>query len=47
MAYHSVTYGTLLDEIVRRATGASIGSHVRTLIAEPLGVDMWIGAPEG
>ena len=46
MAYHPVTYGTLLDEIVRRATGASIGSHVRTLIAEPLGVDMWIGAPE-
>jgi CubicO group peptidase (beta-lactamase class C family) len=45
MAYHPVTYGTLLDEIVRRATGASIGSHVRTLIAEPLGVDMWIGAP--
>jgi CubicO group peptidase (beta-lactamase class C family) len=47
MAYHPVTYGTLLDEIVRRATGASIGSHVRRLIAEPLGVDMWIGAPEG
>jgi CubicO group peptidase (beta-lactamase class C family) len=46
MAYHPVTYGTLLDVIVRRATGASIGSHVRRLIAEPLGVDMWIGAPE-
>jgi CubicO group peptidase (beta-lactamase class C family) len=47
MAYHPVTYGTLLDELVRRATGVSIGSHVRRLIAEPLGVDMWIGAPEG
>lgn len=46
MAYHPVTYGTLLDEIVRRATGASIASHVRTSIAEPLGIDMWIGVPE-
>ena len=46
MAYHPVTYGTLLDEIVRRATGTSIAQHVRTLIAEPLGVDMWMGLPE-
>jgi CubicO group peptidase (beta-lactamase class C family) len=46
MAYHPVTYGTLLDEIVRRATGADIASHVRSLIAEPLGLDLWIGLPE-
>ena len=46
MAYHPVTYGTLLDEIVRRATGDSIARHVRTLIAEPLDVDMWMGLPE-
>jgi len=46
MAYHPVTFGTLLDEIVRRATGRSIGRHVRTLVAEPLGVDLWIGLPE-
>ncbi|QWZ10021.1 beta-lactamase family protein [Nocardioides panacis] len=46
MAYHPVTYGTLLDEIVRRATGSSIAHHVRTLIADPLGVDMWMGLPE-
>lgn len=46
MAYHPVTFGTLLDEIVRRATGNSIAQHVRTLIAEPLGVDMWMGLPE-
>src|SRR3954469_23180209 len=30
MAYHPVTYGTLLDEIVRRATGSAIAAHVRT-----------------
>jgi CubicO group peptidase (beta-lactamase class C family) len=46
MAYHPVTYGTLLDEVVRRATGTSVAAHVRTLIAEPLGVDMWMGLPE-
>lgn len=46
MAYHPVTYGTLLDEIVRRATGHGIGFHVRALIAEPLAVDMWVGLPE-
>lgn len=46
MAYHPVTMGTLLDEIVRRATGSSIGQQLRRLIAEPLGLDMWIGLPE-
>jgi CubicO group peptidase (beta-lactamase class C family) len=45
MAYHPVTFGTLLDEIVRRATGHGIGHHVQTLIAEPLGADMWMGLP--
>jgi CubicO group peptidase (beta-lactamase class C family) len=47
MAYHPVTYGTMLDEIVRRATGSTIAAHVRRLVAEPLGVDMWMGLPAG
>jgi CubicO group peptidase (beta-lactamase class C family) len=38
--------GTLLDEIVRRATGATIAQHLRALVAEPLGLQMWIGLPE-
>lgn len=46
MAYHPVTYGTLLDKIVRRATGVSVANHMRTLIVEPLDVDMWMGLPE-
>jgi CubicO group peptidase (beta-lactamase class C family) len=46
MAYHPVTYGTLLDEIVLRATGSSIAGHVQSLIARPLAIDMWIGLPE-
>ncbi len=41
-----MTFGTLPDEIVRRATGARIAEHVRTLIAEPLGLDMWMGLPD-
>ena len=45
MAYHPVTYGTLLDEIVRRATGSTISTHLRQLVAEPLGIDMWMGLP--
>ena len=43
--YHPVTYGGLLDEIVRRATGVSVAHHVQTLIAEPLEVDTWMGRP--
>lgn len=46
MAYHPVTFGTLLDEIVRRATGRSISQQLSRLIAEPLGLDMWMGLPE-
>ncbi|HEX2904631.1 MAG TPA: serine hydrolase domain-containing protein [Jatrophihabitans sp.] len=46
MAYHPVTYGTLLDEIVRRATGRGIGAHVQAEIAAPLGIDLWVGLPE-
>ena len=46
MAYHPVTMGTLLDEIVKRATGSSISRQLRRLVAEPLGLDMWIGLPE-
>lgn len=46
MAYHPVTYGTLLDEIARRATGHGIGHHLQTLISVPLGLDMWMGLPE-
>ena len=45
MAYHPVTVGTLLDEIVTRATGSSIAQHLRRLVAKPLGLDIWIGLP--
>ena len=35
MAYHPVTIGTLVDEIVQRATGSSIAQHLRTMVTDP------------
>ncbi|WP_228566186.1 serine hydrolase domain-containing protein [Nocardia sp. SYP-A9097] len=44
--YHPVTFGHTLGEVVRRVTGVSIGSFFATEIAEPMGLDFWIGLPE-
>ncbi|MCU1353919.1 MAG: putative esterase [Acidimicrobiales bacterium] len=43
--YHAVTQGQLEAEIVRRATGRSIGTFFREEVAEPLGADFHIGLP--
>jgi CubicO group peptidase (beta-lactamase class C family) len=44
--YHMRTYGWLVGETVRRASGAStFGTFFRTEIAEPLGLSTWIGLP--
>lgn len=44
--YHARTFGFLMDEIVRRITGAdSLGSFFRETIGGPLGLDFWIGLP--
>ena len=46
-AYHGLTYGHLIGELVRRIDGRPLGQFVRNEIAEPLGLDgMWIGAPD-
>jgi CubicO group peptidase (beta-lactamase class C family) len=46
--YHMRTYGWLAGEIIRRADPRhrSVGTILNTDIAEPLGVDFWIGLPE-
>jgi CubicO group peptidase (beta-lactamase class C family) len=44
--YHALTFGHLVGEVVRRATGRSLGTVFREEIAEPLGLDFWIGLPE-
>ncbi|MBV9951880.1 MAG: beta-lactamase family protein [Acidimicrobiia bacterium] len=43
--YHAVTYGNLVGEVVRRITGRSLGTYFRDEVAEPLGLDFWIGLP--
>jgi CubicO group peptidase (beta-lactamase class C family) len=44
--YHGVTYGYLVGEVVRRASGRSIGRFLAEEIAGPLGLDLFIGLPE-
>jgi len=35
---HAQTFGFLLDETIRRATGQTISAHFRTLITDPLDI---------
>lgn len=44
--YHPRTYGFLLDECVRRLTGIPLGQVWQQRIAQPLGLDFFIGLPE-
>jgi CubicO group peptidase (beta-lactamase class C family) len=44
--YHMVSYGHLLDGLVRGATGIPLADQFRTLVAEPLGADFHLGVPE-
>jgi CubicO group peptidase (beta-lactamase class C family) len=44
--YHPRTFGTLVEEPVRRLTGGTLGAFWREKIAEPLNLDFWIGLPE-
>jgi CubicO group peptidase (beta-lactamase class C family) len=43
--YHPITYGSLLDGVVRRVTGKSVSRVFADEIAAPLGLDFWIGLP--
>jgi CubicO group peptidase (beta-lactamase class C family) len=44
--YHGITFGWLVGEVVRRVSGKSLGTFFREEVAEPLGLDYWIGLPE-
>lgn len=44
--YHPRTFGFLLDKPVRILTGKSLSEVWREKIADPLGIDLWIGLPE-
>ncbi|MBV9007818.1 MAG: beta-lactamase family protein [Verrucomicrobia bacterium] len=43
--YHARTFGFLIDELTRRITSASISAYWRSVFAEPLRLDFWIGLP--
>jgi CubicO group peptidase (beta-lactamase class C family) len=44
--YHPITYGSLLNEVVRRVTGKGVAQVFAEEIAAPLGLDFWIGLPQ-
>jgi len=44
--YHMLNFGWTVGELVRRASGKSLGTFFRDEIATPLGVEFHIGAPE-
>ena len=45
-SYHAITFGYLVGEMVRQASGKSLGAYFAEEIAGPLGIDYWIGLPE-
>lgn len=44
--YHMITYGWTVGELVRRVSGKSLGAFFKEEVADPLGIDFWIGLPE-
>ena len=45
--YHALTYGYLVGELIRRATGKTFPEFVESEIARPLSLDgLYVGAPE-
>jgi len=43
--YHARSFGWILGEVVRRVTGVSIGTFFADEVAEPYGIDFFIGLP--
>lgn len=45
-SYHAMTYGFLAGELLRRATGSSVGAFLSDAVAKPLAADIFIGLAE-
>jgi CubicO group peptidase (beta-lactamase class C family) len=45
-AYGARTFGFLLDELVRRIQGVTLGACWNSTFREPLALDLWFGIPE-
>jgi CubicO group peptidase (beta-lactamase class C family) len=44
--YHATTFGWLVGEVVKRVSGKSLGTFFHDELAEPLGLEFWIGLPD-
>jgi CubicO group peptidase (beta-lactamase class C family) len=44
--YHAFSYGSVVNGVFHRVLGRSVGDFVRERLAEPLGLDLWIGTPK-
>jgi CubicO group peptidase (beta-lactamase class C family) len=44
--YHALTFGFLVGEVIRRVSGRPLGEFFRTEVAEPLGIEFYLGLPE-
>jgi CubicO group peptidase (beta-lactamase class C family) len=44
-AYHALTFGFLVGEIIRRVSGRTVGTFFADEVANPLGLNAWIGLP--
>ena len=44
-AYHAITIGWLVGEVIRRITGLAPGTYFRRTLGDPLGLNTWIGLP--
>ncbi len=44
--YHGVTFGHLVGEVLRRATGRTVGELIHDELAAPLGVELMMPLPE-
>ena len=45
-AYHAVTIGWLVGEVIKRITGLTPGTFFRQRLGDPLELDTWIGLPD-
>jgi CubicO group peptidase (beta-lactamase class C family) len=43
--YHTMTYGWLIGELIRRITGLTPGAFLQAELCAPMHLDFWIGAP--
>ncbi|WP_431873133.1 serine hydrolase domain-containing protein [Nocardiopsis eucommiae] len=46
MGEHALTYGHLIDGVLRAAAGTTLGAVFREVVGPALGLDAWFGVPE-